>query len=109
MAEYYDGHKINYSSSNGYPSIFVDGKNVLLHRYVWEKFNGEIPEGFHIHHKDRNRKNFDISNLELVDISKHHREHALENGLGHDNKGKPKKHASGFCWESSSDNCEKRK
>lgn len=28
----YDGHKINFSSSSEYPTIFVNGKNVLLHR-----------------------------------------------------------------------------
>ena len=77
--EYYDGHLINFSSSNGYPSIFVDGKNVLLHRYVWEKFNGKIPKGFQVHHKDKNKRNWSIENLELVEISQHLRKHAVEN------------------------------
>ena len=95
--EYYDGHLINFSSSNGYPSIFVDGKNVLLHRYVWEKFNGKIPKGFQVHHKDKNKRNWSIENLELVEISQHLRKHAVENGLGKGNKGKLKLHSSGFC------------
>lgn len=97
MAQYYDDHKITFSSSNGYPTIYIEGKNVLLHRYVWEKFNGKIPEGYQIHHKDKNRRNFDLSNLELVKTSEHHRNHAIEHGLGHCNKGKAKTFASGFC------------
>jgi hypothetical protein len=94
---YYDGHLINCSSNTGYPTIFVDGKNVLLHRYVWIKNNGVIPEGYQVHHKDKNKMNFDISNLELVKLGEHQRLHALENNLGKSNKGKMKIHASGFC------------
>ena len=37
-----------------------------LHRVVWEYHNGEIPEGYEIHHKDENTHNNDISNLNLV-------------------------------------------
>lgn len=95
--EYYDGYLVNFSSGSGYPTIFVDGKNVLLHRYIWEKFNGKIPDGFQIHHKNKNRFDWSLNNLELVDNSSHHKQHAIENGLGKGNKGKPKRHASGFC------------
>lgn len=95
--EFYDGYLINFSSSNGYPTIFFNGKNVLLHRYVWEKFNGEIPEGYQIHHKDKNKLNWSIKNLELVKMSDHQRKHAIENGLGKGNKGKLKRYSSGFC------------
>ena len=99
MAQYYDGHKITFSGSNGYPTIYVDGRNVLLHRYVWEKHHGEIPEGCEIHHKDKDKTNFEISNLELVGISEHHKNHAIDHGLGHCNKGRRKTFASGFCGE----------
>ena len=96
-AEKYDGHKINFSSSSGYPTVFVNGKNVLLHRYVWEKFNGKIPNGFQIHHKDENKMNWNVENLELIDVSEHHKFHAIENGLAKSNRGVLKKHSSGFC------------
>lgn len=95
--QFYDGHLINYSSSNGYPTIFVDGRNVLLHRYVWMQCHGKIPEGFQIHHKDKNRLNYSIDNLELIKASDHARHHAVETGLGVSNKGKMKRHDSGFC------------
>ena len=90
---------INYSSSNGYPTIFVNGKNVLLHRYVWEKHNGEIPSGCEIHHKNKDRYDFSIENLELINKSEHHKQHALEHALGVSNKGKCKNHVSGACPE----------
>jgi len=42
-----------------------------LHRKVWEYFNGLIPKGMHIHHKDGNRFNNQIENLELLDSKTH--------------------------------------
>lgn len=95
--EYYDGHLINFSSDTGYPTIWNGKENVLLHRYVWEKQFGKIPKGFNIHHKDRNKLNYDINNLELISVKNHHRKHAIENGLGKSNKGKTKNYISGFC------------
>ena len=96
-AEYYDGYLINFSSSAGYPTIFVNGKNVLLHRYVWEKHHGKIPNGYEIHHKNKNRLDYSFENLELVSTKEHHKQHAFENDLGKGNKGKPKLHQSGCC------------
>lgn len=100
MAEektYYDGYLINFSSSTGYPTIFIDGRNKLLHRYVWEKHYGKIKDGFEIHHKDKNRHNYSLDNLELVSSYEHHKNHAKENLLGINNKGKKKNYLSGFC------------
>lgn len=53
-----------------------------LHRYVWTKANGEIPEGFQIHHRDGDPANNSIENLELVECSDHARHHAVERGIG---------------------------
>lgn len=95
--KYYDGHLINYSSGTGYPTIWNGSQNVLLHRYVWEKHHGPIPEGYQVHHLDKNKLNYDISNLCLLSASDHGRHHAIENGLGKSNKGRLKTHDSGFC------------
>ncbi len=38
----------------------------LLHRHVWEKHNGAIPEGYNVQFKDGNRKNCNIDNLYLI-------------------------------------------
>ena len=42
-----------------------------MHRYVWRFYNGEIPEGYHVHHIDGNKGNNDIKNLELIYGSDH--------------------------------------
>lgn len=44
----------------------------LMHRYVWEFYNGEIPSGYDVHHKDGNKSNNKIENLELIDRHEHH-------------------------------------
>ena len=55
-----------------------DGKRQRLHVYVWEYYNGEIPKGYEIHHKDENKGNNESSNFELVTGPKHRRIHADE-------------------------------
>ena len=50
-----------------------------LHRYVWEYYNGDIPKGCEIHHKDLNKENNDISNLVLMTKEKHAMYHANNN------------------------------
>ena len=37
-----------------------------VHRLVWEAFNGPIPEGLQINHKDENKTNNSLRNLEVV-------------------------------------------
>ena len=73
--ETYDGFGIWYDKK-GYPTIWINGKNIKLHVYIWEKVNGEKPEGFDIHHKDFDKRNYSIDNLELLTKSDHLRIHA---------------------------------
>lgn len=47
-----------------------------LHVYVWEYFNGSIPNGYHIHHKDFNKNNNELENLELLSASEHSKLHS---------------------------------
>jgi len=42
-----------------------------MHRVVWSFYNGKIPKGFHIHHKDGNTWNNSISNLGLIEAREH--------------------------------------
>ncbi len=58
-----------------YPAIFLNGKSEHVHRLEWEKYYGKIPEGFIIHHKDENKLNWNIENLELLSRSKHLKKH----------------------------------
>lgn len=46
-----------------------------LHRVVWEYYRGRIPKGYDVHHKDENRRNNNISNLELRKAGAHRSVH----------------------------------
>ena len=70
-----DGRKWSVSY-NGY---YVDTvTKELLHRYIYEKAHGEIPEGYIIHHKDHNRLNNSLDNLEMMSQSEHVKLHAKD-------------------------------
>jgi hypothetical protein len=69
--------KTKYGSTrlcNGYHRIYTrnegnEGK--MLHRLIWEEVNGFIPDGYHIHHKDGNKLNNELSNLQCIEKCKH--------------------------------------
>lgn len=46
-------------------------KSIRLHRLVAEYFIGEIPEGYQVHHKDGNKQNNSVENLEIVTAWEH--------------------------------------
>jgi len=70
---FYEKHKVYMNGK--YPAIFLNGKSEHVHRLEWEKYYGKIPEGFIIHHKDENKLNWNIENLELLSRSKHLKKH----------------------------------
>lgn len=64
-------HKMSsYNNGIGYYQIKLlsnkTRKTFYVHRLVWETFKGKIPKGYEINHKDHNKANNDLSNLELV-------------------------------------------
>lgn len=48
----------------------------MLHRMVYMSVYGEIPTGYEIHHKDGDKSNNDISNLECLSVEEHREYHA---------------------------------
>lgn len=66
---FYEGHKVYMNGD--YPAIYKDGENCHIHRLEWEKFNGKIPDGYVVHHKDENKLNWSIDNLELLTRAEH--------------------------------------
>lgn len=42
-----------------------------IHHFIWSFYNGKIPEGYVIHHKDFNKNNNTISNLQLLTYSEY--------------------------------------
>lgn len=60
---------------------YYRAKGKLLHRAVWEKNCGPVPDGWHVHHKDRNRHNNAIENLDCLPSFAHQSgEHGAEHG-----------------------------
>lgn len=53
--------------SGGYYSIFLNGKLETAHRYIYEHFNGKIPDGMFIDHINGIRTDNRIENLRVVD------------------------------------------
>jgi len=49
-----------------YPCIVVDGRSRQLHMLVWETFVGKIPKGMVVHHKNHDKRDARLSNLELT-------------------------------------------
>lgn len=72
----------------GYRVFVINGVREYEHRLVWEKYNGEIPKGYHIHHINGNKQDNRIENLMLIDSSKHSSFHSKNNNLGINSKGK---------------------
>lgn len=67
----YNGHILTGSTNrDGYHTLCLrckDNKSRLYyhHRVVWFYFNGVIPDGYEINHKDENKSNNSLCNLEL--------------------------------------------
>lgn len=56
----------------------TSGTGTRLHRDVWEFYNCEIPKGYEIHHKDHDKSNNNIENLQLLKKSRHSKLHGRE-------------------------------
>lgn len=75
--------------SGGYPKISLTAgkddsgkwiiKHIQIHRLTWLYFNGDIPDKIQINHKDLNKCNPNLDNLELVS-QKENSIHAFKNG-----------------------------
>ena len=82
----FNGERFRRDKSTGYylsSRPLINGRRVRLHIYVWTYFNGEIPKGYHIHHKDENKYHNDIDNLEMLSMHNHLSIHAQEQVTDH--------------------------
>lgn len=86
-------HKLSYSDDREMAFYFgatfkmIDGgyyrclqrnhaRGYLLHRFIYEtETESKIPDGYSVHHKDSNKANNDIENLECVKLSAHAKLH----------------------------------
>lgn len=78
MANYqeFNGIKFYQTKPNDYFRHIVGRTSILMHRYVWEFYNGTLPTGYEVHHIDFNKENNDISNLQAISKSEHRKIHA---------------------------------
>jgi hypothetical protein len=79
------GRILGYNLENGYREVcFFDAKHnrktKLIHQVVCDAFLGPCPDGYEINHKDGDKRNNHLDNLEYVTPSQNIR-HALETGL----------------------------
>lgn len=72
----FNGIQFYQTTPKDYFKHSVGHTTILMHKYVWEYYNGLIPKGYDIHHIDRNRANNDISNLQLLTKQEHKELHA---------------------------------
>jgi len=55
---------------NGY-YVSTGGKRIRLSNFIWKMHYGKIPKGYHIHHRNRNKADNRIKNLECLSNSDH--------------------------------------
>lgn len=64
--------------NTGYYGL-TTGNRKLMHRYVWEYYNGQIPNGHDVHYKNNNKADNRIENLECLPKSEHTRLYSPHN------------------------------
>jgi len=61
-----------WKNNHGYFSIYIKGAGkVMLHRYVWELYNGALADDMEVHHKNGNKSCNCIANLEIMTRKEH--------------------------------------
>ena len=73
-----NGDYILIKAPEWYKGKLYRGRYCYEHHLVWEKENGKpVPEGYVVHHRDGNKTNNNIENLELLKESSHKKLHGL--------------------------------
>jgi len=79
----YKGGSIN---QDGYRILNIRGRIVSEHTYIWEKHFGQVPEGYVIHHNNRDKLDNRIENLMCIERGEHMKLHHQENLLNSETK-----------------------
>jgi len=82
------GKKVGFKQKNGYMHVSINGKQVLMHRFVYEAFNGEIPEGYEIDHKNTVRDDNRLENLRIATPKENRNNPITKERYKTSNKGK---------------------
>lgn len=105
--QYFNGVKFTRDDKTGY--YLNSTLHIRMHRYVWEFYNGTIPDGYEIHHIDKDRGNNMIENLVMMKSSIHQSMHMYERV--HTDEEKTRKHLEEIrplasAWHSSKEGSE---
>lgn len=79
------GRRLSISNKNGWYLSFRacnskrEFNTIRIHVAVAEAFIGDIPSGYHVHHKDGNKQNNRADNLEIISPKEHHAETIRQN------------------------------
>ena len=76
--QYFNGVAFYRKPRGYYKNNFRDHGGKYMHRVVWEHYNGAIPEGYHVHHRNGDRSDNRLENLELLSASEHASHHGRE-------------------------------
>lgn len=74
-----DGVRFYYKPEGYFKADYDRYGSITMHRYVWQKHNGKIARGMHVHHIDGDKSNNCIENLELLSASDHSTHHGGTN------------------------------
>jgi hypothetical protein len=88
------GKSVGYvASPKGYRYLKVDGKQVLKHRFIWEAFNGNVPNGMEIDHivPISDGGGDELSNLRIVTSKENKHNPRTIDKYKDSNKGKSEK------------------
>ncbi len=73
---------VGYTTSKGYHQLTIwdsgtrSARAVMAHVLIWTEANGPIPAGLQVHHKNLDKQDNRLDNLELVDALTHKRLHS---------------------------------
>ena len=85
---HFDGYRFIRDDSTGYylSSCKIGSRRKRLHVYVWEKFNGPIPKGYQVHHREFDKSKNEPEDLQLLTEHKHLCLHAARQTEEHKSK-----------------------
>lgn len=78
----YYGRKF-YKNNLGY-WVCTKSRMPWAHRWVWINHYGDIPKGHDVHHKDGDKDNNDVNNLEIMTRSQHQTLHWIQGDHDHE-------------------------
>ncbi len=65
------GRKFYHDRRSGYWISTTTNPRLRAHQWVWFNFHGEQPKGYHVHHKNEDKSDNSIENLELISAAQH--------------------------------------